>query len=378
MKIVIAPDSFKGSLSAKEAGTIILRALSSEMEGLEAAVVPMADGGEGTLEALVFATGGKTVEVEVQGPLLKRVRTCYGVLGDRQTAVIETANTAGLTMVHEEERNPLYTSSCGVGEAIRHALDAGYRRLIVGLGGSATNDGGMGMLQALGAVFEDSSGRPVAPVGGRLKLIDQVRLDSLDPRLSEVTLLAASDVTNPLCGEQGSSAVFGPQKGATAEQVQELDRGLDHYARLIEECLGRSLKDQPGAGAAGGLGFGLLVLGGRIQNGAQIVADASGLEEVIREADWVITGEGQTDFQTGYGKVPMYVAQLAQKHGAKPVLISGSLGEGVDSLYDPFVSLQSILCRPMSVQEAMREAEPLLYQAARDWARLLQASRSNN
>ncbi|OYD07604.1 glycerate kinase [Paludifilum halophilum] len=378
MRVVIAPDSFKGSLSAKEVGSTILKALTSEVEGVDAAVVPMADGGEGTLEALVDATEGMRIDVRVSGPLLRPIHTHYGVLGDEETAVVEVAQIAGLTQVPEAEKNPLNTSSYGVGEAILHALNQGYRKFMIALGGSAVNDGGVGLLQALGASFSDRSGRPVRPVGGSLAEIVEVSMDTLDPRLSECDLWVANDVSNPLCGERGCSAVFGPQKGATKSQVRQLDSGLRHVAGLLEACMGRSLQHEPGAGAAGGLGFALLLLGARMEKGARIVADIAGLERKISGADWVITGEGRTDEQTAYGKLPYFVAQMARRHGAKPLLLSGSIGEGAESLYETFVSLHSILRRPVSLQEAIENAESLLYETSRDIARLIGATGSEN
>ena len=315
MKIVVAPDSFKGSLSAKEVGITIQEAFEREIPGVKVAVVPMADGGEGTLEALVFATNGEKIAASATGPLGEPVQTCYGILGDGKTAVIEMAQVAGLPMVPEAKRNPLLTTTFGVGELIVAALEKGIRSFIIGLGGSATNDGGLGMLQALGASFLDEKGNQVKPVGASLQQISKVDFTNLRPELKACSFRIASDVQNPLCGENGASHVFGPQKGATPAQVQQLDEGLNHYARLVENQLNVKLQDTPGAGAAGGLGFGFLALGAEIISGAQVVAEATGLENHIAAADWVITGEGQSDFQTLYGKAPFFVATLAKRHG---------------------------------------------------------------
>ncbi|PTM57787.1 glycerate kinase [Desmospora activa] len=377
LNIVVAPDSYKGSLTAKEVGGTILKALAVELEGAQITFVPMADGGEGTMEALVFAMNGRIETVQTKGPLLQPVDTGYGILGDGETVVLEVANIAGLTMVKKEERNPLHTSTFGVGQVWSHALDQGYRRFIIGLGGSATNDGGLGMLQALGADFHDQNGQTVIPVGGSLREIDRVDLNSLDPRLRECEILVATDVTNPLCGEQGSSKVFGPQKGATAEQIRQLDRGLAHFAQLLEVNRGESLRDFPGAGAAGGLGFALLFLGAKLIPGAQLIAEAAGLEEKIRHADWVITGEGKTDYQTQYGKLPITVAKMAQRHGAKPLLISGSIGSDVEPLYPYFVSMHAIVRRPMSLEQAIENAESLLFETAREVGRLIRVVETN-
>lgn len=371
MKIVIAPDSFKGSLSAKEVGIIIKEAFALEIPGVQVELLPMADGGEGTLEALVFATNGEKIEATATGPLGKPVKTCYGILGDGETAVIEMAQVAGLPMVPEDKRNPLLTTTVGVGELIAAAIDKGIRSFIIGLGGSATNDGGLGMLQALGADFLDEKGDQVKPIGASLQQISKVDFTNLRPELKACRFRVASDVQNPLCGENGASHVFGPQKGATAAQVQQLDEGLQHYANSVEKHLDVKLQNIPGAGAAGGLGFGFLALGAEVLSGAQVVAEATGLEKHIREADWVITGEGQSDFQTLYGKAPFFVATLAKQHGIGTILISGGLGKGHEQLLDYFVSCHSIINAPMPLEQAIMNAKPLLSSCARNIARLL-------
>jgi glycerate kinase len=370
MKIIIAPDSYKGSLSAKEVGVTIMKAFSSEISEAEVTVIPMADGGEGTIDALVYATGGKTQSIEVLGPLLKPVSTFYGII-NKQTAVIETANIAGLPMLAKEERNPMQTSTYGIGQAILSALDQGFRHFIIGLGGSATNDGGMGMLQALGAVFLDAQNQPLPPVASSLGKVMKADLSSLDARVFESEILVASDVNNPLCGDHGATNVFGPQKGATADQLELLESGMKNYAARIEEHLGDSLQNVPGAGAAGGLGFAFLLLRAKIKSGAELIADLVRLEEKIATADWVITGEGKTDFQTQYGKLPIFVAKLAQKHGAKALLLSGSIEPGTEALSDHFVSLHSIIRSPISLEEAMKQTKPLLFETARNLARLI-------
>ncbi|MCL6454039.1 MAG: glycerate kinase [Alicyclobacillus sp.] len=394
MKIVIASDSFKGSLTAWEVGTVTERALRSVFPDATIEVVPMADGGEGTVDAMVQAASGTWNEVTITGPLGTPVVTRYGVIpsrpvpqmpvaekpaldaADAMTAIVEVASIAGLPMVPRHLRNPEQTTSYGLGQVIRHALDAGYRRFIVGLGGSATNDGGIGLLQALGAVFLDADERPVPPVGGALPDISTVRLDTIDSRVWESDIQVACDVDNPLCGEQGASAVFGPQKGATPEQVRRLDAGLLHFATRIEAATGKRLHLVPGAGAAGGLGFAFLLLGASLVPGAKLVGDVVGLEEKMRGADFVFTGEGQSDFQTLFGKVPFYVAQVAARHGAKAILLSGGLGAGIEALYDHFVSLHAIVSRPMALDEAMANAASLLAVAAENIARLLRASRT--
>jgi glycerate 2-kinase len=372
--IVIAPDSFKGSLSAMKVGTTIRKAFLSEMENARIEVIPMADGGEGTLDTLVYATGGQVTELEATGPLGERVLTAYGITGDGKTAVIEMASVAGLPMISNEKRNPMLTTTYGVGEILCHALDKGYRSFIIGLGGSATNDGGCGMLQALGAVFLDKDGRPVESNGGAIAAIESVDFTGLDARMKECTIRVASDVENPLCGPNGASYVFGPQKGAAPEQVQQLDQALAAYANLVEQALGKSFQFVPGAGAAGGLGFALLAVGAQIESGANIVAEATGLEQRIQHADWVITGEGRSDFQTLFGKVPSYVAKMAQQYNVRTVLLSGGLGQGIEQLYEYFVSCHSIVRGPATLEDCMQNAETYLFESARDIARLINSA----
>lgn len=371
MKIVVAPDSFKGSLPAKEVGITIKEAFTLEIPGVEVEVIPMADGGEGTLDTLLFATGGEKIAAMATGPLGEKVKTCYGILGDGKTAVVEMAQVAGLPMVPQDRRNPMLTTTFGVGELVAAAIEKGVRSFIIGLGGSATNDGALGMLQALGAVFLDERGANVNPVGESLQKIAGVDFTNLRPELKACRFRIASDVENPLCGENGASSVFGPQKGATEEQVRALDKGMRHYASLVEACLNLRLQTVPGAGAAGGLGFGFLALGAEIVSGAQVTAEATGLENAVREADWVITGEGQSDLQTLYGKVPFFVARMARKHGVNPILISGGLGQGHEALLDHFVSCHSIANAPMPLEQAIANAQPLLFSCARNIARLL-------
>lgn len=383
LKIVIAPDSFKGSLSAAEVCSIVKKAFTDILPSTtEVITVPMADGGEGTLEALVDATGGRKIPVRVPGPLLNPVDTFYGVLGDGKTAVIEMAQVAGLPMVPEDQRDPMHTSSFGVGEVLRLAMDEGYRHFIVGLGGSATNDGGLGLLQALGARFLDGAGDTVAPVGGALAEVVDVDLDHLDPRLQSCSISIASDVDNPLCGPRGASAVFGPQKGASAHQVKVLDAGMRVYADRLEQALGQSFQDNPGAGAAGGLGFALLAIGATIESGARLVANAAKLSHHVTGAHYVVTGEGRTDEQTLYGKVPYVVAQIARECGARPILLSASLDDAVlygdvrTRLEEVFVSLHAIISRPMPTAEAIKNASALLYSGARNIAHLLAQTES--
>lgn len=376
MRLVIAPDSFKGSLTAVEVAQTVAQAAAKEWPELECKLLPMADGGEGTVDTLVTATGGVQIPVQVTGPLGESVGSYYGVLGDGVTVAIEVANVAGLPMVPTNHRNPMETTTRGLGEVMLYALSAGYRKFVVGLGGSATNDGGMGLLQALGARFFAADGRAVTANGTGLTQVTAVDLSGLDIRLRECEIRIAGDVNNPLCGPKGASAVFGPQKGATPAQVDLLDAGMARYAALVERISEKHLQTTPGAGAAGGLGFALMLLGGTMTPGAQLIGETVGLEAQVTEADWVITGEGQSDVQTLQGKLPFYVASVAHRHGVPTVLLSASLGMDSQALYDTFVSIHAITSRPMTLEVAMAQARNLLFEAARNLIRLLKWSQN--
>jgi glycerate kinase len=371
MNIIVAPDSFKGSLTALEAGISIQKGILSEIPNAEVEVIPMADGGEGTLDTLLFGTRGKRFQVSAMGPLGERVETEYGVLGDHETVIIEMALISGLPMVPDEKRNPLYTTTYGVGEVILEAINTGYRKFIIGLGGSATNDGGLGMLQALGVTFLDEYGNRVRPFGLSVKDVVFVDFSTLDYRVKECNFQIASDVENPLCGPNGATAVFGPQKGANPEMVEILDLSLSQFARIVEKEIKTNLQEQQGAGAAGGLGFAFLTIGGEMISGAELIAEATGLKDKISQSDLVITGEGQSDYQTLFGKVPGYIGKLASDQNVNAILISGSLGKGYEQLYQYFLSCDSITTGPMSLQECMLNAEELLYKKAKNIARLL-------
>src|SRR6266702_7932573 len=316
MRIVIAPQSLKGSLSAAEAGLAIAKGARAVYPEADITIVPVADGGEGTVQALVDATGGRIVEQTVTGPLGEPVLAFFGLLGDRRTAAIEMAACAGLPLVPPARRDPRITTTYGVGELILAALDCGCRHFITGIGGSATNDGGAGMAQALGASLLTDEGTAIARGGAALATLSRISTATLDPRLQECTFEVACDVSNPLCGPTGASAVYGPQKGATPEMVEELDKALAHYAQIIEQDLRMSVRDIPGAGAAGGLGAGLIaILQATLRPGAYIGFEAVHLEERIRKADLVITAEGQIDAQTAYGKSVGAVAEIAKRYG---------------------------------------------------------------
>ncbi len=335
----------------------------------------MADGGEGTADCLVKATDGRMVQVTALDPLGREIEAGFGVLGggDGTVGVVEMALSSGLYLIQDHERDPLRTTSYGVGQLIRAALDGGCRTLILALGGSATNDGGAGMLQALGAELLDREGRAIGHGGGELARLANIGVEGLDARLRDCDIRVACDVDNPFVGPRGASIVFGPQKGATAEVAEQLDRHLTHFADVIEEALGVRIHDTPGAGAAGGLAGAITAfLGGRLESGVAMVARYAGLDAAVLDADLVITGEGRIDGQTAGGKAPYGVAKTAQSHGVPVVVLAGSVGEGIEALYEHGVlSLFSIVNRPMTMEEAMNGAAGLLEQTAEQVVRTL-------
>lgn len=371
---VLAPDSFKESMSAKVACNAMERGIRKVFPNAEIIHVPMADGGEGTIDALVDGNEGTRVEVTVSGPLpTEKVTTYYGLLADKKTAVIEMAKANGIELLAEEKRNPLVTSTYGTGEMIQAALDQGVKTIIIGIGGSVTNDGGAGMAQALGVRFFDSENRELPMGGGALAALSRIDTTELDPRIKETEIIIASDVTNPLTGPKGASVVFGPQKGATPEMVEELDKALAHYAEVIERDLGLEIKEQPGAGAAGGLGAGLLVFTeAKMQSGIELVIELTHLEEKIVQADYVFTGEGGMDFQTKFGKTPYGVAKIAKKYN-KPVLAcAGYIGEQVEVLYEEGITaIFGILAKAGSLDEALKSGEANLERTVENIVRIL-------
>ncbi|WP_144493230.1 glycerate kinase [Bacillus pumilus] len=373
MKIVIAPDSFKESLSAYEIACAIERGFQAILPDAEYVKLPMADGGEGTVQSLVDATGGYIIHHVVTGPLGDPVDAFFGMLGDGETAVIEMAAASGLHLVPQEKRNPLFATSRGTGELILAALDQGAKRVIIGLGGSATNDGGVGMMQGLGAAFLDQAGQELSPGGGALHQLASIDLTGLDPRLQCVRLEAACDVDNPLTGERGASAVFGPQKGADEEMVQVLDKNLAHFAQIAEKQFNVSFEDVEGAGAAGGLGASLLgFLRADLQRGIDIVLKAVQFDDVIKEADLVITGEGRIDQQTIYGKTPIGVAKAAKQYHLPVIGIAGSLSKDSTVVHEHGIdALFSIVPGVTSLSEAMRDADLHVERTARNIAAAL-------
>lgn len=366
VKIVIAPDSFKESLSALEVAESIERGFKKVISDAEYVKVPMADGGEGTVQSLVDATGGEMISKTVTGPLGEPVDAFFGILGNKKTAVIEMAAASGIHLVPAEKRNPFVTTTRGTGELITAALDYGVDHIIIGLGGSATNDGGTGMAKALGARLLDKDGIEIGEGGGALEHLASIDVSDFDPRLAQINIEVACDVDNPLTGEKGASAIFGPQKGATPEMVAQLDQNLGQYASIIERDLGKKIDDVPGAGAAGGLGCGLLAfLPSELKRGVEIVVEATGLSQIVADADLVITGEGKIDGQTIFGKTPIGVAKTAKKYGVPVIAIAGNVSRdscvvhehGIDAVF-------SIVPGVVLLESAFKYAEEYIERTA--------------
>ena len=380
MRIVIAPQSFKSSVSALTAAQAMERGVKRALPGCETFLIPVADGGDGTLEVLVNSTGGQIFRTIVTGPLGHAVEADWGVMGDGQTAVIEMARASGLAMVPHRRRNPRTTTTFGTGELIKNALDRGFDKIIVGMGGSATNDAGMGMATALGARFLDNQGKTLPKGGAALTQLDRIDITGLDTRLGDVTIIGATDVTNPLCGPTGASAIYGPQKGATPQMVTELDGALANFASVARRDLAIDFLNEghPGAGAAGGLGAGLMAFTEcRLQSGIDLVCEVLNFEEHILGADLVLTGEGRADLSSIYDKAPVGVARKAAPHGVPTVILAGSLGEGYEELYQHGIAgMVCIADRPMSFERSLARTEELLEAAAERTAHLLQRWRS--
>jgi glycerate kinase len=362
MNIILAPDSYKGSLSSIEAGEAMKRGLQKALPHAQCTIVPMADGGEGTMDALLYHIEGDKISIKTKGPLGQNQHSVIVICSQRKLAIIESATIIGLPLISKEDRNPLETTSYGLGEAILYCLDQGVREFIIGLGGSATNDGGIGLLEALGTTFIRNDQIKKDLRAKDLPFIDEVDLSTLDSRIKHSKIITATDVTNPLIGTQGASAVFGPQKGATPEMVAFLDQGLKAFSRLVDSE--KKHFNEAGAGAAGGLGFALLLIGGQIQLGAKVVSDYLSIEEKLHHADLLITGEGKTDGQTMYGKAPFYLAQKAQKQGVPTIILSGSLGEDYQHLSPYVKAFFSILTYPMSLEEAIEMTDVLVEESA--------------
>jgi glycerate kinase len=373
MKIIIAPDSYKGSISSKAAADAIERGIKRCLPDAVTIKVPMADGGEGTLDSLLAAAGGRRIPVRVTGPMGHPVDAEYGLLGERNVAVIEMAKASGLVLVTEKDRNPLTATTYGTGELIKHALDFGCRDFILALGGSATNDGGAGMLQALGSRLLDSSGEQVGRGGGILSSVTSIDQGNWDPRIEQSRFVIASDVQNPLIGAEGATRIFGTQKGATPEMLEVLEQGMTTWANTIERSTGIRLHDQPGTGAAGGIGGAFLAFfPATIKRGIDVIIEHTRLREYLEGADLVITGEGRIDHQTTSGKTPMGIAQEAKNFGVPTIALAGSVGRGIEPLYAHGIqAIFSIVNGPMSLQMAMDEAAELLERTSEQIMRAL-------
>jgi glycerate kinase len=373
MNILIAPDSFKDCLSAMEVAAALERGILKIIPDAACTLLPLADGGEGTVESVIDATGGKLIELQVMDPLMREVDSFYGITGDGTTAVVEMAAASGIELLKQGERDPWITTTYGTGQLIRDALDRGVKKILLGIGGSATNDGGAGMAKALGVQFLGKYGPINVQGGGALAEVKELQMEGLDRRIFGTEIIVACDVNNPLTGPQGASAVYGPQKGGDEDQLKSLDRNLANLAGLIRNQLGKEIDAVPGAGAAGGLGAGLMAfLDARLVSGFDMIAGVVGLEEKIRENDLVITGEGRIDDQTRFGKTPFGVAQMAKKHGLPVIAVAGTLDEDAGLLYDfGFNVLMSIQEKPGNLEFSLKNGETLLERTGERVARLL-------
>lgn len=367
IKIVIAPNAFKGSLSSWDVSCAIDEGLREGLESVETVKIPLADGGDGTVDALVRAAGGKFINKEVTGPLGEPVKAGFGILGDGETAVVEMALASGLALVPADERDALLASSYGTGELIRQALDEGCMKLVIGIGGSATNDGGAGMAEALGVRFLDENGSEIGRGGAALAGLRRIDVSGLDRRVNDAEIIVASDVTNPMCGPAGASYVYGPQKGAGEDMVEQLDKALLNYSRVIEKDIGIKINDIPGAGAAGGMGAGLMAfLEAEMRSGIELVMDIAGFERAVEGAFLVITGEGKIDAQTGYGKAPGVVAERCLKKNIPVIGVCGMLDDGTEELYKKgFASFLPVTRGPCSLEYAMENAYSLVADAGK-------------
>jgi glycerate kinase len=377
MRVVLAPDKFKGSLTAPEAARAMARGVAAACPGADVDLVPMADGGEGTVEALVAATGGTFREATVTGPLGSPVVATFGLTGDGKTAILEMAAASGLVLVPPDSRDPRIATTRGTGELLLDALDLGATSIILGIGGSATNDGGAGLAQALGARLLDGEGRELPPGGAPLARLARIDPSGLDPRLALVSIRVACDVANPLCGPTGASAVYGPQKGASPAIVAELDAALGHFARAIARDLGRDVAGLPGAGAAGGLGAGLVAFaGGSLTPGIDLVIDAVGLRDRLRGADLCLTGEGSLDASSAFGKTAVGVAEMARSLGVPCLALAGAIGDGAhDVLARGIDAFASIAPGPGPLDRAIAETPVRLERATEQFVRAFLAGR---
>lgn len=370
MKITVAPDSFKGSLSATHAAKIIKKAIKNSLSSAQVTLKPMADGGEGTLDTLIDVLGGKKINIVCKGPLGNNINIYYGIINE-ETAIIEIAKICGLTLIRTGERNPEKTTSYGVGEVIKDIIDRGITKIIIGLGGSATNDGGYGMLTALGVKGFDENDRELSYFGSDLYKLNRLDWSRFDTRVENITIAVANDVNNPLCGQNGASYIYGKQKGGTKEQIKKLDEALFNYSNEVKRYTKRNLQNNEGSGAAGGLGFALSSIGAKLTPGAKLIGNKINLNSSIASADLVITGEGKSDYQTLNGKAPIYVSHLAKKYTKPIILISGSVQNDHQALTKAFTSVFSITNEPMTLDDAMNQVEKLLYNQVTQIMRLI-------
>lgn len=373
LTIVLAPDSFKESMTAKEVCESMEAGIKKINKDITCIHVPMADGGEGTMQSLVDATCGKVHSLDVIGPLGDEIKAEYGILGDGEIGILEMASASGIHLVPKEKRNPLITTSYGTGQLIKACLDKGVKKLLIGIGGSATNDGGAGVVQALGGKLLDKEGNELDFGGGQLRKLHKIDLTNFDKRLKDIKIEVACDVNNPLCGEKGASNVFGPQKGATPEMIDLLDDSLNHYANIIKEQIGKDVLNVPGAGAAGGLGAGLMAfLNGELKKGIEMVIEYSKLEEKVKNADMVWTGEGSIDFQTQYGKTPIGVAKIAKKYNKPVIALAGRVGDNIDVLYEKGIdSIFGIIRELTDIDEALLNGKKNIQKTSEDIVRLI-------
>ncbi len=381
MKIIIAPDSFKGSLSSIEVADAVEKGIKAIDSSIEIVKIPMADGGEGTVESLINYSGGEIVHLNVSNPLGDKITAYYGLLGDGKTAIMEMARASGLPLIPEEKRNPLKTTTFGTGELIRDALDKGCKKIIIGIGGSATVDCGSGMAQALGVKFYDKNSREITEkmTGGLLTDVERIDLSDLDKRIADCEVIVACDVYNPLLGEQGAARVYAPQKGATPEQVVVLEKNLNKFSSLIKKDVGKDIVNESGSGAAGGLGAGLMAfLNARLGSGIKLILDTVRFEDSAKDADLIITGEGRIDVQTAYGKVIAGIAKIAKKHSVPVVAICGTIEGNLDELYKIGVtSIFSITDKPMPLNEAIGRSAELIEDLSKRIVLLIKGIESN-
>lgn len=373
MKFVLAPDSFKESMTAKEVCLAMEKGIKKANDKITCIHVPMADGGEGTMQSLIDATNGKMYTLRVIGPLGDEVEAMYGILGDNETGILEMASASGIQLIPPKKRNPLKSTTYGTGQLIKTCLDHGIKRLLIGIGGSATNDGGVGAIQALGGKFLDKDGKELSFGGGELGKLHHIDLSNFDKRLENIAVEVACDVSNPLCGERGASNVFGPQKGATPEMIKILDANLAHYAHIVKKQFNKDVINIPGAGAAGGLGAGLMAfLNGTLKKGIEMVIEYTGLEEKVKDCDMVWTGEGSIDFQTQYGKTPLGVALIAKKYNKPVIALAGRVGEDIEILYEKGIdSIFGIMKGVSSIDEALTQGKKNVENTSENIVRLM-------